>query len=196
MYEAQDGEEAYALYLKKKPDIIIADIDMPKLNGLDLAKKIRQIDKNVKIIILTAHIDTAMLLKATELNLIKYLVKPITRRELNDVLSLAIDNIKKFEIVEIKENVVFNNYIWQIEQQKLFYLDTEIILTKSELNLIALLTTELNRSFSYNEITMAIWNEHDADKKDSIKTIIKSLRKKSPKNFIKNHFGIGYSIEK
>jgi CheY-like chemotaxis protein len=55
VYSAYDGEEGYELYLSLKPDILLLDINMTKIDGLSLAKKIREIDKDVKIIITTAY---------------------------------------------------------------------------------------------------------------------------------------------
>ena len=73
VYWARDGLSAYEKYLKHKPDIVIADINMPRLDGLSLAKQIRDNDKITKIIIATAHSEQEKLLKAIELNLVKYL---------------------------------------------------------------------------------------------------------------------------
>ena len=74
VYEAEDGEKAYELYKTKKPDIMIIDINIPKLNGLDLLEKIRQNDHSTKAILLTAHSDKSFLFKAIPLKLVKYLV--------------------------------------------------------------------------------------------------------------------------
>jgi len=77
VYAAENGLRAYELYLEKHPDIIIADIHMPLLDGLSLIKKIRREDRKTKIIITTAHSDKEKLLQAIELNLVKYLIKPV-----------------------------------------------------------------------------------------------------------------------
>ena len=90
VYSCKDGIEAYEQYLKYKPNILLLDINMPKINGLDLAKKIRQKDKITRIIILTAHLEQDKLLYAAELNLTKYLPKPISRSEYKIALNLAI----------------------------------------------------------------------------------------------------------
>jgi len=74
VYCANDGEEGYNLYLSYKPDIILLDIKMPKIDGLTLAKKIRQIDKDVKIIITTSYAEQDKLLQAIELYLVRYII--------------------------------------------------------------------------------------------------------------------------
>ena len=64
--EASNGEEGYALYKQHSPDLIISDIKIPKLSGLEFASNIRLEDKKTPIIITTAHTDTEYLLKAVE----------------------------------------------------------------------------------------------------------------------------------
>ena len=75
VYEAQDGEEAYEIYKKKKPHILVVDINIPKLNGIELLKKIREDDHTTKALMLTSHTDTNYLLDAASLQLTKYLIK-------------------------------------------------------------------------------------------------------------------------
>ncbi len=93
VFEAEDGFEALKVYHDSKPDIIISDINMPRMNGLEFARKIRQTDKTTPIIIATAHTETDYLLKAVELQLIKYIVKPITSAKLQESLTLAHEHL-------------------------------------------------------------------------------------------------------
>ena len=95
IYEAQNGEEALKIYNNNKIDIIITDIKMPKMSGLNLAQTIRKNDKKIPILITTAHTDTNYLLKAVELQLIKYIVKPITSDKLNEGLQMALDTLNE-----------------------------------------------------------------------------------------------------
>ena len=95
--EAVDGEEAYNLYKEKKPDIIITDIQMPKMNGLELIKKIREIDTTIPIVVLSAHTEKEKLLQAIKFNLIDYVVKPISR----SCLRLAVESaFNKLQVVK------------------------------------------------------------------------------------------------
>jgi CheY-like chemotaxis protein len=102
IYSAYDGEEGYEMYLSLKPDIILLDINMPKIDGLTLAKKIREVDKDVKIIITTAYGEQDKLLEAIELYLIKYIIKPIIPDILRSAVQKAIDEIEKREMEGIK----------------------------------------------------------------------------------------------
>ncbi len=98
VYGTTNAEDALEIYADKKPDIMMVDIHLPKMNGLEFIDIIRQKDLSTKIIILTAYNEIDYLLSATSLKLIDYLVKPIKRDTLNKSLLKAIDEIKNFNI--------------------------------------------------------------------------------------------------
>jgi two-component system, OmpR family, response regulator VanR len=197
VFEAADGEEGYAKYKKNRPDIMIVDINLPKLNGLDLVRKIREDDHSTKVIMLTAHSETKYLLEATELKLTKYLVKPVSRSELKDALNLVIDELSNFETTSKKTVVLKDGFYWDIQREELLNNNSSAVLTNKERSILALLFSSVNRTFSYDDIIINVWYEddYDRDKLDALKTIIKNLRKKLPKDSIKNVFGTGYKIE-
>lgn len=120
VYEARDGIEAYDLYKKLNPDILIVDINLPKMTGLELLKKIRKTDHSTRAIILTAHSEVDYLLEATELKLTKYLVKPITRNEIKDALNIVNEEIQMFETKMKKYVVLDDDFIWNLELNELY----------------------------------------------------------------------------
>jgi PAS domain S-box-containing protein len=83
---ASNGEEAFTLYKEKKFDIIITDINMPRMNGLTLTKKIKDVDKNQIVVLLSAYTDSKILIEAIRLGINGYLVKPINHIEINTLL--------------------------------------------------------------------------------------------------------------
>jgi len=85
-YEARNATEAMTIYKKEKPHIIITDIKMGKISGLDLIKEIREADDNYQVIILSAFLDKKYLLNAVGLNLVKYLTKSIKHEEIYKLL--------------------------------------------------------------------------------------------------------------
>lgn len=88
VYLAYDGEEGYNLYKETKPDIVISDILMPKMNGLELAKKILDENENQKIILVTADNESDYHTKANEIGVFGYLNKPV---DFNELLALIND---------------------------------------------------------------------------------------------------------
>jgi DNA-binding response OmpR family regulator len=194
---AYDGEEGYDVYLATKPDIILLDINMPKLDGLSLAKKIREIDSDVKIIITTAYAEQDKLLQAIELYLIKYILKPIDPTILKEallkakkeVLEARKDNAPKVKIFTLDEVT-----IWNFDNEKLYENNIEIKLTKNERRLLKFLSTNKNKVFTFFEIFNHI--SHDDFDKDydagQVRALVKLLRKKIPKESILNIYGEGY----
>lgn len=194
VYEASDGEEAYEVYKIKKPDILIVDINLPKLSGLELLSKIRESDFNTKAIVLTAHSDMNYLLKAAELKLTKYLIKPVDRIQLKEALNLVNLEIDKFEIKSKKTIIFSNDYNWNYDYKELFFNNKTIELTPQEKKILELFFENINKTLSYDSIALKVWNEYEFYKIDALKTTIKNLRRKLPKGLIVNIYGIGYKL--
>jgi len=188
IYQAEDGVSGLEAYEKHSPDIIITDIKMPKLNGIEMVKKIRQKDKKTKIIIATAFLETSYLLKAVELGLIKYLIKPITANKLLPVLKSCTEDI-------VEEKSVFklgDDFIFDIFNKALFYKEELVFLAKKELMFLELMIKNHNRAVKYDEFDNYIWDGQMSE--DAIRTVVKELRKKISKEAVKNLSGIGYQI--
>ena len=190
IYEASDAINALKLYEKHKPDIIITDIQMPKLNGLEFVKRIRQNDKKTQIIIITAFSDKDYLLKAIELGLVKYLVKPVREKEFEEALFLCINVLEKDEtnIIQLDEITFFDTF------NKNLISNNEIVkLRAKELDFLELLIKNKNRYVSYEEIENYVWND-SVMTKDALKTLVKNIKTKIPKDLILNLTNSGYKI--
>ena len=195
VYEAADGEEAYKIYREKKPHIMIIDINLPILNGTDLLRKIREKDHTTKAIMLTAHSDAKYLLEVADLKLTKYLIKPINREELHIAINLAIEELSKFEVSSKKIIALNNNWIWNCELNELRY-NTELVhLTNKETKVLALFLKNSGKTFTPDDIIFNVWDDYDEGNLDALRTMIKNLRRKLPKDTIKNVFGIGYKVK-
>jgi len=195
VYSVKNGEEALKSYNKNKPDILLLDINMPKVNGLEVAKNIRIKDKTTRIIILTAHLEQDKLLFAAELNLTKYLPKPISRSDLKMALQKASDELK-----ELKGNLelinLYNDYSWNKTTKNLTLKENDIKLTKYETLLLEILSSQKERVFTLDEISLHLWDDIDDIEinTNKLKDIIKRLRKKLPINTIENIYGAGYKL--
>ena len=191
LYEAKDGEEGLALYKKYHPDIILTDIQMPKMDGITLSKKIRKTDKDTKIIISTAFSDKDYLLEAIELRLEKYIIKPLTSRNLIPALTKAVQSLEKEKEIKIElgEDFYFDN------TTSLFYFHEKVLeLNKKELLFLKLLVLNKKRVVSYEEIEQYVW-EDEYMSLNSLRTTIGFLRKKIPFNCIKNISNMGYKLK-
>ncbi|MGE4383398.1 MAG: response regulator transcription factor [Arcobacter sp.] len=190
IYEASDAIVALQLYEKYKPDIIITDIQMPKLNGLEFVKKIRQKDKKTQIIIITAFCDKDYLLKAIELQLVKYLIKPVKEKEFEEALFLCVNSLQEdnSNIVKLENEIYFDTF-----NKNLVIKDEIVKLRAKEILFLELLIKNKNRYVTYEEIENYVWSESFMTK-DALKTLVKNLKTKIPKDLILNLTNSGYKI--
>jgi len=188
--EASNGVEALEIYQKSKPHIIISDIKMPKMNGLDMAEEIRKHDKSTPIIIATAHTETHYLIKAVELQLVKYIIKPINSAKLTEALTMAFSCLseEKKNIINISENRLYDSL------NKTLVIENEVIkLTRNEQLLLELFTKNHQRTIMYREIEHQIWN-YEGMSMDALRSLVRGLRKKLGEKYIENVSGLGYKL--
>ena len=193
VFAVESSEDAKKLLLANRVDIIITDINLPNLNGIEFIKEIRVIDKHIPIIILSAYTDINYLLEATSLKLIDYLTKPINFKILQDSLKKAtidlIDNSRY--IISFSNSVSYN-----VLHKKLFETTSndEINLTSKEIVLLDYLLTNKNRIISHDEIKLNIWEDSFEATDSALKNLLNKLRKKIGKDTISNISGVGYKI--
>jgi len=189
VFQAPNGEVALDVYHEKKPDIIITDIEMPRLSGLEMSKQIRKTDKTTPIIIATAFTDTSYLLQAVELQLIKYITKPITSKKMREALNVVFEHLNLNNIVQISGNTDYDKL------NKTLVIDNKLIkLTKRELQLLDLLAKNHHKVVNYEEIEGTLWYD-DAMSKDALRALIRTLRVKLQGEYIENVSGFGYRLK-
>ena len=192
-----NGKSALELYEKGKFDIAIFDISMPQVSGLNVASTIRETDSNLEIIMLTAFADTQKLLKAINLHLFSYLVKPVKIDKLDATLKKVIAKLSK------NTKIKFNDfYSWDIEKEVLYYLLSEVKLSKKEHYLVKFLIQNSHKHHSSCEIMDAIIDKPAKDDThcNNVTQLISRFKKKMLKSYNKEHFfidnvyGLGYKI--
>lgn len=183
---AKNASEAYIKYIQNKPDLIITDIKMGNETGIDLLKRVRETDSKTRVIITSAHTDLNYLLEATELHLIKYIVKPITNDKLMEALEAFVKSYDDNKIYNLDQNWVFDSSKSIVSNG-----NEAFVLTKKESIFLKLLITK-NRIITYEELENSIWDDDSIMTSNAMRLFIKNLRKKLPENFLKNMQGIGY----
>ncbi len=190
LYTAADGQEGFEQYKKYEPDIVITDIEMPNLNGLELAKKIRKKSLSTQIIIITAHKKSQYLLDAVNLQLTQYLLKPLSLEKITDALKLS-SNYLDLKKVNTKTNLSGDRY-YDSYTKELFCKNEIINLSKYERALIELLIEKHPAPASYESIDAKIYGYSAS--KNAIKLLVSSLRNKIEKQSIINVSGFGYKL--
>ena len=192
---ADNGKKGFELYKKFNPHIIISDLNMPIMNGIELIQKIRELDQNSKIIITTFKDDVQTLLQATELKLFKYLIKPIDFTTLKNIIKESIEELNRFNTVALDIINISPTLIWKTSEFELFSNNQIVKLTPKEKKVLNLLLQKPNQVFTYNEIIYEVWEKNnEAGDRKTLKTMITGLRKKIKDVEINNVYGYGYKI--
>lgn len=186
---AQNGDEGLKKFKKFKPDLVITDIAMPIMDGLDMAREIKEISDDVPIVVLSAYSEKERLLRSIDIGIDKYLIKPVDIEELFKVLDYLIgEKIEANMLVKISEEYQFNK-----TKRTLIYSGGEIVLTKKELAFISLLLKQPGALVLHEDIKKNVWiGEHVGD--TAVRTFIKRVRDKVGEDFIKNVPSLGYKI--
>ncbi len=189
LYIAVDGQDGLEQFKEHEPDIIITDIEMPNMNGIDMAKKIRKISSDTQIIITTAYASQEYLLQAVNLRLVQYIVKPISLPKLTN----ALNDCEGFLEEEIETKKYFDKDVFYDIYTKEMVDNNEIIsLSKNERSLIELLFKNYPAPTSYEAIETNVYDFSSS--KNAIKLLVKSLRNKIGKEAIANVSGLGYNL--
>ncbi|PLX67921.1 MAG: hypothetical protein C0603_07330 [Denitrovibrio sp.] len=91
IYSAKDGAEGFDLYMENKPDIIITDIQMPIMDGIEMSRRIKEQDSDALIIVTTAFNEKPYLEKAQEIGITEYLKKPVVKDDIMQALRNCAD---------------------------------------------------------------------------------------------------------
>ena len=189
--EATNGREALKLYEEERPDIIISDIEMPQMNGLEFSKKIREKDKKTPIIITTAYTSVEYLLEAVTLKLIKYINKPLKETDLLEALDVAFRELesKNPSLVQLNKILFYDTFNHTLTSKG------ELIhLSSSESKLLDILIKNRDRIVSYTEIEHYIWEDKYMSF-DSLRSLVLKTRKLVGKSVIQNISKTGYKIK-
>jgi len=193
IFPSPDAKTAFKIFEHSKPDIILTDVSLGEMNGLDFIKKIRENNTKIPIIVLSAHTDTKFLLEASKLKLVEYLTKPITFQELQNVLILAIKELPQ----ERNSFFYFNDTLKYDTSHKILYENgVTKKLSSSEATLLSFFIENKQRTIHTQEIKNHIWDDSYYATDTALKSLLHKLRTKIGKNYIKNVSGIGYYLEK
>lgn len=188
VYEAVDGLQALQMYEEHSIDVMLVDINLPKIDGLEVIERVRKDDKDTFIIVLSAYSDQEKLLKAIKLGLTEYLIKPVPYEKLLCVFDELVFKEKATILLQ-------NGYSWKKEEKIFFHNDQIIPLTKRETVFIEFMIEQVNKVVTLNSIGNLIWeNEDSSVAYSSLSHLLKRLKKKLPEKFIENIYGEGYRV--
>ena len=176
-----DGFDALELAMSGAYDVLVLDISVPNIDGLEIAKKVRAINQKIPIVILSSHVEQEYLWRAVELKITRYLAKPYDKKS----FVKALEDVA-FELVGRTPTIRLNDELEYDFGKKALYVNGEIShLSKSESKLLEYFLNNKNKTITYEQIFDYIW-DYEQPTKEAIKTIVKELRRKLGKDVIKN----------
>ncbi len=192
---AGNGEEGLAKYLIEKPDIVVADVMMPKLDGFGMARKIRDLSSDVPIIFLTAKSGIDDIEEGFGIGANDYLRKPFELREL-------IVRIKALLMRQDQSNAEFmtfriGKYIFNDENQTLSFGGKEMCLSNIEARLLKPLAANIGKTVLASDLMVAVWGRDEVSQRNSLHGYIHKLRRflcGDPSISIVNQRGFGYML--
>lgn len=194
---AYDGEMGWRLYLSNNFQLVISDIILPKLNGFELCQRIRQIDEQTPILMLTALGTADDKLEGFDTGADDYMVKPFDFRELVARVRVLLKRrtVAKTEVVK---EISYADLTIHLERREVTRKGEPIKLSPKEYNLLVYLVENAEKVVSRVEIAEKVWNTHFDTGTNFIDVYINYLRKKMDKNFevklIHTKPGVGFIL--
>lgn len=191
IYEATNGKEAYSMYQELKPSIIVTDIKMPELNGLDFISLVRTEDVDTLIVVTTALNEQKYLLKSIKLMLTEYLIKPVIYDDILSTLEVIAGKLLKNP--SLRYTKLENDYYYNNVEKCILYKDTSIKLTNKEVLFIELLIQNKGWLVTKNQLENELYTYEEITN-SKLKNIVFKLRKKLHDPLIVTVSHLGYKL--
>lgn len=192
---AFNGEEGLRTFHTQKPDVVVADVMMPHMDGFEMVRRIRQTDRTTPVLFLTARSGINDVVEGFELGANDYLKKPFSMQELiiriKALLHKAFVNKEQTNLFEI------GNYLFNAVSQQLSYAGTSQELSHRESEILRRLCEHRNEVVNTQSILLELWGDDSFFNSRSLHVFITKLRHKLSKDErirIVNVRGIGYKL--
>lgn len=200
--KASNGEEALDILEKEKINLIVLDIMMPKIDGLEVCKKVRE-KLNIPILMLSAKSEDMDKIQGIMTGADDYLTKPFNPLELSVRVKALLRRTYYFNSINNSDNETFNIGTLIIDKinHEVRVEDKEIPLTSREFDILYLLASNRGKVFSTEEIFKKVWKETYYQSNNTVMVHMSRIREKL-ENYMEGNkiihtvWGVGYKIEK
>lgn len=194
----KNATEGLYAFKTQSPEICVLDIMMPGMDGFEMAKEIRKINKSIPIIFLSAKSQTSDVVKGFEIGAHDYIKKPFSIEELLIRMQSILNRGKSQKTEEPIEPIChIGRYIFHTEKQLLIYENIEKKLTHRESEILRMLYENRNKVLERDIVLMELWGDNSFFNARSMDVFITKLRKylkNDPRIEIVNIRGIGYKL--
>ena len=200
VFNARTGSNGKLMYLSHLPDLIVLDLGLPDIDGVDFIKMVRE-TSNIPIIVLSARTGERDKIEALDLGANDYVTKPFSTGELLARVRAALrDNRRRNSQVDVLKNVFrTKDMVIEYDSRRIKKGPEEIKLTQTEYNIVKLLSLHAGRVLTYSEIIKKIWGYSDSGSVKKLQVNMANIRKKlgekpGESNYIYNELGVGYRM--
>lgn len=194
---AYDGEEGLHAFNREAPDIVLLDVMLPRMSGLDVCRQIRQKD-STPIIMLTARNEEIDKLLGLELGADDYMTKPFSLREVVARVKAVLRRGQREAVLSTR--LVFDQFELDLDQHTLTVKGAPVMLTPTEFRLMEVFLKSPGRVYTRSQLLEAALGDSFEGYERSIDTHIRNLRRKLEKedmqDYITTVFGVGYKMER
>ncbi|MCV4234731.1 response regulator transcription factor [Virgibacillus sp. LDC1] len=198
---ASHGLEALEILKKHKVDLIILDVMMPKMDGIEACMRIRE-ENNTPIIMLSAKSQEIDKIAGLSIGADDYVTKPFSPLELIARIKSQLRRYKQLNSSSVRDEneIQIDELIMNVASHRVTVAGVEIKLTPREFDLLHMLAINRGLVLSMDKIYTEVWNEPFMESKNTVMVHIRKLREKIEKDpqqpeYIKTVWGIGYKIE-
>ena len=202
VFKASCGKEALEILNREEIDLVVLDIMMPDMDGLEVCKKLRE-NSNILILMLSAKSEDMDKIQGIMTGADDYICKPFKSLELIvRIRALIRRSYFLNSKIEISDDIInINNMIIDKRKHKVAVNEKEVVLTAKEFEILYLLATNRGRVFSAEEIFEKVWKEKYYQSNNTVMVHMSRLREKLEQNsygdkIIHTVWGVGYKIEK
>lgn len=195
---ASSGNEAIMLAVSHKPDIILLDLGLPDMDGVEIIKNVREWS-NIPIIVISARSEDTDKIDALDFGADDYITKPFSVEELLARIRVATRRLNSMN--EKQAESIFKNGDLTIDYSAgcVYLYDKELHLTPIEYKLLCLLSKNVGKVLTHTYITMEIWGTTWESDVASLRVFMTTLRKKIEQDsveskYIQTHIGVGYRM--
>lgn len=187
-----DGLSAKEMLLSNSFDLLILDINVPKLNGFELLEAVREAGIYTPVIYISALVDIEEITRGFTLGCSDYLKKPFHLRE----LAIRIDNVARLQSLQsVNHTLLSRDYSYHAEKKTLYFQGIPQEITKRQQQIIDLLASNIGLVVDFDMFREYVWENGIIDNA-SIRAEINRLKKALKEDVIKNIRGLGYKIER
>ena len=199
VYTAKNGKDAIDLTQELAPQLILLDVMMPEMDGIETCERIRENpqNQNVLIVMLTARSEDYSQIAGFNAGADDYIIKPVKPKVLVSRLNALLRRYgRRQPILNIQEAAIqFDDLIIDTEKHIVFYREQELMLPRKEFKLLVLLTSRPSKVFTREEIFDQLWGTDVFVGDRTIDVYIRKLREKIGDERIKTIKGVGYKFD-